>query len=150
MRAVIQRVDEASVTVEDNLAGKIGPGLLILAGFEENDTPEDIRWLSKKIVQLRIFNDAQELMNLSVQDTGGDVLVVSQFTLHALTQRGNRPSFIKAAKPEIAKVLFEQFKEQLARDLGKQVSSGIFGAMMKIQLVNNGPVTIFIDTKNKE
>jgi D-aminoacyl-tRNA deacylase len=150
MRVVIQRVSRASVTVDNMVTGSIAGGLLIFAGFEDGDTIEDIEWLSRKIVQLRIFNDAQGLMNLSVQDAGGGLLVVSQFTLHALTKKGNRPSFIKAAKPEIAIPLYEKFKKQLEKDSGKPVQSGIFGEMMNVMLENDGPVTITIDTKNKE
>jgi len=150
MRVVIQRVSHASVTVEKKITGEINSGLLVLAGFEDYDSDEDIEWLSKKIVQLRIFNDDKELMNRSVHDVGGSILLVSQFTLHASTKKGNRPSFIKAAKPEIAIPLYEKFKRQLEIDLGKPVQTGVFGAMMNISLVNDGPVTITIDTKNKE
>jgi D-aminoacyl-tRNA deacylase len=150
MRIVIQRVSEASVTVENEVTGKIGKGLLVLAGFEDSDNDEDIEWLSKKIVQLRIFSDSQGLMNLSVQETKGEILLVSQFTLHAYTKKGNRPSFIKAAKPDRAIPMYDKFKKQLENDLGKTIQSGIFGAMMNVSLVNDGPVTIFIDTKNKE
>lgn len=150
MRVVIQRVSKASVSVCNEIAGKIGTGLFILAGFEDSDTIEDIEWISKKIVQLRIFNDSEGLMNLSVKDVKGDLLLVSQFTLHAGTKKGNRPSFIKAAKPDIAIPLYENFKKQLKEYLGKPVQSGIFGAMMKVELINDGPVTISIDTKNKE
>jgi D-tyrosyl-tRNA(Tyr) deacylase len=150
MRVVIQRVSHASVTVEKKTTGEINSGLLILAGFEDSDSDEDIEWLSKKIVRLRIFNDDKELMNLSVHDIGGSILLVSQFTLHASTKKGNRPSFIKAAKPEIAIPLYEKFTRQLEIDLGKTVQTGVFGAMMNISLVNDGPVTITIDTKNKE
>jgi len=150
MRAVIQRVSRASVRVSSETIGEINAGLFILAGFEDSDTIEDIEWLSKKIVQLRIFNDSKGLMNLSVKDAEGDILLVSQFTLHAGTKKGNRPSFIRAAKPGIAIPLYENFKNQLENDLGKPVNTGIFGAMMKIELINDGPVTIIIDTKNKE
>jgi D-tyrosyl-tRNA(Tyr) deacylase len=150
MRVVIQRVSHASVTVEKKTTGEINSGLLVLAGFEDSDSDEDIEWLSKKIVRLRIFNDDKELMNLSVHDIGGSILLVSQFTLHASTKKGNRPSFIKAAKPEIAIPLYKKFKRQLEIDLGKPVQTGIFGAMMDVSLVNDGPVTITIDTKNKE
>ena len=150
MRVVIQRVSKASVSVGNEITGKIGAGLLILAGFEDSDTIEDIEWLSKKIVQLRIFNDNEGLMNLSVKDIAGDILLVSQFTLHAETKKGNRPSFIKAAKPDIAIPLYENFKNQLGNDLGKHVNTGVFGAMMEVDLINDGPVTIIIDTKNKE
>ena len=150
MRVVIQRVSEASVSVENCITGQIKKGLLVLAGFEDSDNIEDIEWLSKKIVQLRIFSDSNDLMNLSVHDVLGDILVVSQFTLHASTKKGNRPSFIKAAKPEKAIPLYEQFKKQLEVELGKPVQSGVFGAMMNVSLINDGPVTITIDTKNKE
>ena len=150
MRVVIQRVSEASVSVENSITGQIKKGLLVLAGFEDSDNIEDIEWLSKKIVQLRIFSDSNDLMNLSVHDVLGDILVVSQFTLHASTKKGNRPSFIKAAKPETAIPLYEQFKKQLEVELGKPVQSGVFGAMMNVSLINDGPVTITIDTKNKE
>ena len=150
MRVVIQRVSEASVSVENNVTGKIKTGLLVLAGFEDSDNIEDIEWLSKKIVQLRIFGDDKGLMNLSVCDVSGEVLLVSQFTLHASTKKGNRPSFIKAAKPKTAIPLYEQFKKQLEVELGKPVQSGVFGAMMNVSLINDGPVTITIDTKNKE
>ena len=150
MRVVIQKVSEASVTVNNQITGSIGKGLLILAGFEDTDTMDDIEWLSKKIVQLRIFNDDQRLMNLSVQDVSGGLLLVSQFTLHASTKKGNRPSFIRASKPYIAIQLYEKFKKQLEKDSGKTVQTGVFGAMMNVALVNDGPVTIVIDTKNKE
>lgn len=150
MRVVIQRVSQASVSVDHSITGKINKGLLILAGFEETDTAEDIEWLSKKIAQLRIFNDSQGVMNLSVNEVDGELLVVSQFTLHALTKKGNRPSYIKAAKPETAIPLYEKFLEQLSLQTGKKTQAGIFGAMMNVQLINDGPVTIIIDTKNKE
>jgi len=150
MRAVVQRVREASVEVEGEKIACIGKGLLIFAGFEEADHAEDLVWLSRKIVQLRIFDDAAGVMNLSVTDTGGDLLVVSQFTLHASTRKGNRPSYIRAAKPEIAIPLYEQFVKQLEQDLGKKVYTGRFGANMQVKLINDGPVTIWFDTKNKE
>lgn len=150
MRVVIQRVSQASVTVDHSITGNIGNGLLILAGFEEADTIEDVEWLSKKIVQLRIFNDDKGVMNLSVNETKGELLVVSQFTLHALTKKGNRPSYIKAARPEKAIPLYENFLEQLFQLTGQKTQAGIFGAMMDVQLINDGPVTIIIDTKNKE
>lgn len=150
MRVVIQRVSEASVTVDKKITGKIGVGLLVLAGFEETDTDEDIDWLAKKIIQLRIFNDDEGVMNVSVKEINGDILTVSQFTLHALTKRGNRPSYIKAAKPEIAIPLYEKFNKKISDELGSPVQTGIFGAMMDVQMINDGPVTIFIDTKNKE
>jgi len=150
MRVVIQRVSEASVKADNRISGSIGKGLLVLASFEDSDTMEDIEWLSKKIVQLRIFNDNEGLMNFSVNDAGGDILLVSQFTLHASTKKGNRPSFIRAAKPDVAIPLYESFKKILSVYLGKVVQSGVFGAMMEVKLVNDGPVTIAIDSKNKE
>lgn len=150
MRAVIQRVARASVTIEGNLIAEIEAGLLVLMGIEEADTEEDIRWLSAKIVQLRIFDDEKGVMNLSLLDKAGDLLLVSQFTLHASTKKGNRPSYIKAAKPEIAIPLYEKIKTQLATDLGRPILTGEFGADMKVNLLNDGPVTILIDTKNKE
>lgn len=150
MRVLLQRVSEAAVTVDEKVIGSIQNGLLILVGMEAADGNEDIVWLSHKICNLRIFNDAQDLMNLSVKDIAGDILVVSQFTLHAETKKGNRPSFIQAAKPDIAIPLYEQFKLQLAKDLEKPIQSGKFGADMKVQLINDGPVTIWIDTKNKQ
>ena len=150
MRAVIQRVSESSVKINSQITGKTGRGLLILLGIEESDTLEDIEWLSGKIVRLRIFNDAEGVMNLSVKEINGEILVISQFTLHASTKKGNRPSYIKAAKPEIAIPLYNKFLVQLAKDLEKPVQSGIFGAMMNVSLVNDGPVTIIIDTKQKE
>jgi D-tyrosyl-tRNA(Tyr) deacylase len=150
MRVVIQRVSEASVSVENSIIGQIRKGLLVLAGFEDLDNNEDIEWLCKKIVQLRIFGDDKGLMNLSVRDVSGEVLLVSQFTLHASTKKGNRPSFIKAAKPEVAIPLYNEFKKQLEVELGKPVRSGVFGAMMNVSLINDGPVTVTIDTKNKE
>jgi D-aminoacyl-tRNA deacylase len=150
MRALIQRVSRASVTVEGAVVSSIGKGLLVLMGIEDADTDEDILWLSKKITQLRIFPDENEVMNCSILDSGGDILVVSQFTLHALTKKGNRPSYIKASKPEFAIPMYEKFCSQLSSDLGKPVGSGVFGAHMDVELVNDGPVTIWIDTKNKE
>jgi D-tyrosyl-tRNA(Tyr) deacylase len=149
MRALIQRVIEARVEVKGNTVGAIGKGVLIFLGIEPADTQEDIDWLSNKICNLRIFNDAQNLMNLSVKEVQGEILLVSQFTLHADTKKGNRPSFIKAARPEIAIPLYEKFKMQLHKDLGQAISCGEFGADMKVSLVNDGPVTIWIDTKNK-
>jgi D-tyrosyl-tRNA(Tyr) deacylase len=150
MRSVIQRVSTAQVEVNGQITGKIGLGLLVLVGIVEEDGTADIEWLSGKIVNLRIFDDEQGIMNLSVCDVNGDLLIVSQFTLHASTRKGNRPSYILAAKPDQAIPLYEQFLRQLEKDLGKPVSAGIFGAMMKVSLLNDGPVTIIIDTKNKE
>ena len=150
MKAVLQRVSEASVTIGGIKVAQIGKGLLILLGIEDADTHEDIEWLTAKIVKLRIFGDSNGVMNLSVQETGGDVIVVSQFTLHASTKKGNRPSYIRAAKPDIAIPLYESFVTQLEKELGKKVQTGEFGADMKVALINDGPVTIIIDTKNKE
>ena len=150
MRAVIQRVKEASVTVDDHVTGSVGQGLLIFLGIEDADNEEDIQWLSGKIVNLRIFDDSDGVMNLSVKDTGGDILLVSQFTLHASTRKGNRPSYIRASKPEIAIPRYEQMIRQLETDLGKKIQTGEFGADMQVRLWNNGPVTITIDTKAKE
>lgn len=150
MRAVIQRVSSASVTVDGEKTASIGQGLLVLLGIEDADGKEDIEWLSKKMVNLRIFNDDDEVMNRSVLDVGGEVIVVSQFTLHALTKKGNRPSYIKASKPDVAIPIYEAFVKRLEQDLGKEVGTGIFGADMKVELLNDGPVTILIDTKNRE
>ena len=150
MRAVIQRVSEAGVVIDNNLHAAIGGGLLVLIGIEEADTNEDIQWLSAKIVQLRIFDDKNGVMNLDIKQTGGGILLISQFTLHAATKKGNRPSYIKAAKPETAIPLYEKMIQQLQADLGKPVDTGIFGADMKVRLINDGPVTIIIDTKNRE
>jgi D-aminoacyl-tRNA deacylase len=150
MRAVIQRVSEASVTIHSIIRSSIGKGLLVLVGIEDADTVEDIEWLSGKIVNLRIFNDANGIMNVSVKENGGDVLLVSQFTLHAATKKGNRPSYIRASKPDIAVPLYEKMIAQLEKDLGKPIGTGEFGADMKVALLNDGPVTIVIDTKNKE
>lgn len=149
MIAVTQRVSEASVTIEGKIKSQIAKGLLVLLGIEETDSLEDIEWLAGKIVNLRIFNDADGVMNVSVKDVGGDIIVVSQFTLHASTKKGNRPSYIKAAKPEIAIPLYEKFIEVISTQLGKPVFTGEFGADMKVALINDGPVTILIDTKNK-
>lgn len=146
----MQRVTKASVAVEGAIIAEIDAGLLILLGIEEADGLEDIEWLSRKITNLRIFNDEDEVMNKSLLDTKGDAIIVSQFTLHAATKKGNRPSYIKAARPEIAIPLYKQFIEKLEEDLGKKVGTGVFGADMKVALVNDGPVTISIDTKNKE
>lgn len=150
MRAVIQKVSKASVTISNQVKSEIAKGLLVLVGIEDNDTDDDIKWLSGKICRLRIFNDSNNQMNLSVQDINGELLVISQFTLHASTKKGNRPSYIKAAKPETAIPIYNQFVTQLESDLGKDVKTGEFGAYMQIELINDGPVTITIDTKNKE
>ena len=150
MRAVVQRVSEASVTIAGQIRGAIQTGLLVLLAVEEADTPEDIEWLSGKIVRLRIFPDDQGVMNRSVQEVGGDILVISQFTLFASTKKGNRPSYSRAARPEIAVPLFEAFTRKLSGDLGKPVQTGEFGADMKVSLINDGPVTIVIDSRNKE
>ena len=150
MRSVIQRVSKASVTVEGQRISEIEHGLLILLGIEDEDDQTDIEWLSKKIANLRIFNDENGVMNRSLLDIDGDAIIVSQFTLHASTKKGNRPSYIKAAKPPVAIPLYEKFVAQLQTDLGKHVGTGIFGADMKVDLLNDGPVTILIDTKNKE
>jgi len=150
MRVVIQRVLEASVAVDEKVVGSIQNGLLVLLGIEDADTIEDINWLSNKIVGLRLFDDAEGVMNVSVKDIGGDILLISQFTLMASTKKGNRPSYIKASKPPIAVPLYEQMIATLSTDLGKAVQTGIFGADMKVSLINNGPVTITIDSKNKE
>ncbi|HRG93542.1 MAG TPA: D-aminoacyl-tRNA deacylase [Chitinophagaceae bacterium] len=150
MRAVIQRVSRASVTIEGKVNAAIGKGLLVLLGIEDADTEEDISWLSGKIVNLRIFDDANGVMNESVLDQGGDIILVSQFTLHASTKKGNRPSYIRASKPEIAIPLYDKMIEQLSADLGKPIGTGIFGADMKVELLNDGPVTIVMDTKGKE
>lgn len=149
MIAVVQRVSEASVTINGTVKSKIGRGLMILLGVEEADGTEDVEWLSRKIVNLRIFNDAEGVMNMSLTDAGGEILLVSQFTLHASIKKGNRPSYIKAAKPETAIPLYEKMTSQLTLDLGKPVQTGEFGADMKVALVNDGPVTIIVDTKNK-
>jgi D-tyrosyl-tRNA(Tyr) deacylase len=150
LKVVLQRVSHASVTIDNKIVADIQKGLLILVGIEDADNQEDINWLCQKIGNLRIFGDENEVMNLSVKDIDGEVIVVSQFTLHALTKKGNRPSYIKASKPEIAIPLYENFVKQLEKELGKKVQTGIFGADMKVLLVNDGPVTIQIDSKNKE
>ncbi len=150
MRVVIQRTKEASVTVEGNVTGAIQKGLLVFVGIENADSVEDIEWLAGKIVNMRIFDDAEGLMNLSLKEVNGDLLLVSQFTLHASTKKGNRPSYIAAAKPDIAIPLYEAFIQQLQLELGKPIGTGIFGADMKVQLLNDGPVTILVDSKNKE
>lgn len=149
MIAVVQRVSEARVMIEGNTKASIEKGLLVLLGIEDADNQEDIIWLASKIVNLRIFDDGQGVMNVSAKDAGGDIIVVSQFTLHASTKKGNRPSYIKAAKPEIAIPLYESFLREVENNLGKSVQSGVFGADMKVHLINDGPVTILIDTKNK-
>jgi D-tyrosyl-tRNA(Tyr) deacylase len=150
MRAVVQRVAKARVTIEENINGQIENGLLVLMGIEDADTDEDIEWLSAKIVNLRIFNDEKGVMNISVKDIAGNILLISQFTLHASTKKGNRPSYIRASSPDIAIPLYEKMINQLSIDLGKEIQTGIFGADMKVELLNDGPVTIVIDTKNKE
>ena len=150
MKAVIQRVSQSSVTIDAKIVAEIQKGLLVLVGIEDSDSQEDISWLTSKIANLRIFPDENEVMNLSLKDIDGEMIVVSQFTLHALTKKGNRPSYIKASKPEIAIPLYESFVKQMEIELGKKVQTGQFGADMKVSLVNDGPVTIIIDTKNKE
>lgn len=150
MRAVLQRVSEANVIIDGKKTADIAQGLVVLLGIEEADTNEDIEWLTAKIAKLRIFNDAEGVMNLSVQDVDGDIIVVSQFTLHAATKKGNRPSYIKAAGPNIAVPLYETFIQKMECALGKTIQTGKFGADMKVALINDGPVTIIIDTKNKE
>jgi len=150
MRAVIQRVTKASVTIDGKINGQIENGLLVLLGIEDADTAEDIGWLSSKIVNLRIFNDEKGVMNISIKEVAGNILLISQFTLHASTKKGNRPSYIKASKPEIAIPIYEKMITQLSLDLGKEIQTGIFGADMKVELLNDGPVTIVIDSKNKE
>ena len=149
MRVIIQRVKQAEVSIDDGSKASIGPGLLILLGIETEDSPEDAEWLVKKILALRIFPDADGVMNLSVMDAKGELMIVSQFTLHALTKKGNRPSYIRAARPETAIPLYERFLEKIAQESGKPPASGKFGAMMDISLINTGPVTIFIDSKNR-
>jgi D-tyrosyl-tRNA(Tyr) deacylase len=150
MRAVIQRVTQASVAIDGAVKSSIGAGLLVLLGIEESDGFDDIEWLAGKIARLRIFNDAAGVMNLSVQETGGDVLLVSQFTLHASTKKGNRPSYTRAARPEIAIPIYKNFIQHIERELGKPVHTGKFGAHMDVAFVNSGPVTIVINTKNRE
>lgn len=149
MIAVIQRVAHASVTIDGVIRSSIEKGLLVLVGIEEADNDEDITWLTSKVVNLRIFNDGAGVMNVSVKDDGGDIIVVSQFTLHASTRKGNRPSYLKAARPDIAIPLYETFVATLSKELGKSVQTGEFGADMKVSLLNDGPVTILIDTKNR-
>ena len=150
MRAVIQRVQSASVSIQNQINGSIAGGILIFLGIEDADGIEDVEWLSGKIARLRIFRDKEGIMNLSLLDIGEEALVISQFTLHASTKKGNRPSYIRAARPEIAIPLYEKFVSQLEKDLGRKVKTGEFGAYMQIDLVNDGPVTILIDTKNRE
>ena len=150
MKVVLQRVSSASVTINNNIVSEIATGLLVLVGIEDADNGDDIDWLTTKIVGLRIFDDTNKVMNLSVKDVCGDIIVVSQFTLHAATKKGNRPSYIKAAKPEIAIPLYEKFVLKIETELGKKVQTGVFGADMKVSLVNDGPVTILMDSKNKE
>jgi D-aminoacyl-tRNA deacylase len=150
MRLLIQRVTTASVSIHGEIKSAIGNGLLVLVGIEEADTREDIQWLSQKLVNLRIFNDADGVMNVSVKETNGDILAVSQFTLHASTKKGNRPSYIKAAKPPVAIPLYETFVKQVESDLGKTIFTGEFGADMKVELLNDGPVTIWMDSKIRE
>lgn len=150
MRAVIQRVTQASVKVDGIVTGSIGRGLLVLVGIEDADEMADMEWLAAKLVNMRIFNDADGVMNVSVQDVQGDILLVSQFTLHASTKKGNRPSYIRAAKPEVANLKYEEFKVVLTTAMGKPLQYGVFGADMQVELLNDGPVTIVMDTKNKE
>ncbi len=150
MRAVIQRVAQASVTINGKIKAAIQSGLLVFVGIEDADSHEDIAWLSSKIVNLRIFDDENKVPNISVKDTGGDILLVSQFTLHAAVKKGNRPSYIKASKPDVAIPLYEKIILQLENDLGKKIYTGTFGADMQVQLLNDGPVTIWVDTKSKE
>ena len=150
MRTVIQRVVQASVTIDGAVKSAIKNGLLILIGIEDEDNDEDIKWLSNKIVNLRIFDDENKIPNISIKDTGGDILLVSQFTLHASTKKGNRPSYIKASNAKVAIPLYEKLIDQLEKDLGKKIFTGEFGADMKVALINEGPVTIWIDTKNRE
>ncbi|RTY65904.1 D-aminoacyl-tRNA deacylase [Flavobacterium sp. LB2P53] len=150
MKIVLQRVSQASVTIDTKVVANIQKGLLVLVGIEDLDNQEDINWLASKTVNIRIFGDDNAVMNLSVKDTDGDVIVVSQFTLHAATKKGNRPSYIKASKPETAIPLYENFVLQLEKELGKKVQTGVFGADMKVLLLNDGPVTIVIDSKNRE
>lgn len=150
MKVVIQRVSQASVTIDEKIVAAIQKGLLVLVGIEDTDSQEDIDWLAAKVANIRIFGDENQVMNLSVKDIGGDVIVVSQFTLHANTKKGNRPSYSKASKPEVAIPLYENFVNTLELELGKKVQTGVFGADMKVLLLNDGPVTIIMDSKNKE
>ena len=150
MRALIQRIKEASITINGSLHASVGNGILVFVGIEESDDRDDIEWLAGKIVRLRIFNDMEGIMNLPVTEIQGEIMVVSQFTLHASTRKGNRPSYIKAAKPDVAIPLYEAFVGQLEKEFNRNVKTGLFGADMKISLINDGPVTIFMDTRNKE
>lgn len=150
MKVVLQRVSQASVTIDSKIVANIQKGLLVLVGMEDADTQEDMDWLVGKIIKIRIFDDVNHVMNLSIQDIDGEIIVVSQFTLHASTKKGNRPSYIKASKPEVAIPLYENFVKHLEKELGKKVQTGIFGADMKVSLLNDGPVTIQMDSKNKE
>ena len=150
MRVVLQRVSKASVTINEELTSSIAKGLLVLVGIEDADTIDDVEWLSNKIINLRIFDDENKVPNISVKEIDGDILLVSQFTLHAATKKGNRPSYIKASKPSIAIPIYKKMIEQLQQDLGKRIFTGEFGADMKVSLLNDGPITIFIDSKNKE
>ena len=150
MRAVIQRVTRASVTIDGKVHGQIADGLVVLVGIEDADTAEDIKWLSNKIINLRIFNDENGMMNISLKDVDGNILLISQFTLHAFTKKGNRPSYIKASKPDVAIPIYEKLMRQLSNDVGKEIQTGVFGADMKVELLNDGPVTIVIGTKSKE
>lgn len=150
MKAVIQRVSSASVTINNQIVANIQKGLLVLVGFENADTNEDLDWMTSKIANLRIFDDENQVMNLSLKDVDGEMIIVSQFTLHASTKKGNRPSYIKAAKPEVAIPLYESFIKKMESELGKKVQTGHFGADMKVALLNDGPVTLLIDTKNKD
>ena len=150
MKTVIQRVSQASVTVGNKIVANIQKGLLILVGIEDADTQEDIHWLCQKIIKIRIFDDKNQVMNLSVQDIDGDIIVVSQFTLQASTKKGNRPSYIKASRPEVAIPMYENFIRELEKEFGKKIQTGVFGTDMKVALLNDGPVTIVIDSKNKE
>ena len=150
MKVVIQRVSSASVTIDSKIVAEIPKGLLVLVGIEDTDSQEDTNWLCQKIANLRIFGDENDVMNLSVQDIDGEIIVVSQFTLQASTKKGNRPSYIKASKPDVAIPIYEGFVQQLEKELGKKVQTGVFGADMKVSLLNDGPVTIIIDSKNKE
>jgi D-aminoacyl-tRNA deacylase len=150
MKVVIQRVSKASVEIDGLERGAIGTGLLVFVGIEETDSPDDIAWLSRKITQLRVMADTEGVMNLSLMDVGGEIMIISQFTLHAITVKGNRPSYIRAARPETAEPLYQEFCRKVSVDLGRPVATGIFGAHMNITLINDGPVTIIIDSKNKE